>query len=562
MGTLGRLMIHWGAWLGLLRLFCFVITSASLFGAGCRRGDPVDVVGITGVDSPVISAASPLLLRAEGLPSARRVRVALRGRLAAAGQDERALDVSLVGHVLSPERLSVAVDAARIARWGRATFEGEVVVDCDPPAPRGCHGRLAQARFDVSLGERRAQPLHHAVARLLPALGVVISDADAATFGLLVSEVRDGGLAARAGLMPGDTIVGSNGVSVHALADLAPGPNADALALRVRRPAAVELLSVRVPLAAAPPLADLRLLGLCLAGAPILLWLFVRLGLPAPSLLVSGLRARVRELRRSAGWPTVTGAVLSGVLSSLGAAALDPLGLLLLHLAGVLLLWGLRAHGLSRLAADVLGVWGGALCVVALSGTLGWPLILRDQGALPWAWNVLSRLPLSAAGLLFVVSAARMHRALGRRAAGRLSAELWEQGLAALLASLCAGLFLGGLAVSPSAGALSLSLALVGAALKGMLCFGLLRVLAGVKLLKIRRWTWVALIAITPLWVRLSPGRAFELVWGSVVCVLLCCVALAGLVTERTPQHASKVHHTGDRAGARRRQASLAQPQL
>ncbi|HTU59827.1 MAG TPA: PDZ domain-containing protein, partial [Polyangiales bacterium] len=275
-GTLGRLMIHWGAWLGLVRVFCFVITSASFLGAGCRRSDPVDVVGITAVDSPVISAASPLELRAEGLPTGRRVKVSLKGRLAAAGQDERALDVSLVGHVLSPERLSVAVDAARIARWGRATFDGEVVVDCDPPKPRGCHGRLAQARFDVELlGERRAQPLHSAVARLLPTVGLEISDADAATNGLLVSEVRGGSLAARAGLRVGDTIVHSNGVRLHALADLAPGPTADALALLVRR-AAGQLVMLRVPLADAPPLADLRLFGLCLAASPILLLLFAR----------------------------------------------------------------------------------------------------------------------------------------------------------------------------------------------------------------------------------------------------------------------------------------------
>lgn len=536
MGTLGRLMNHWGAWLRFLGLFCFVITSASLLGVGCRGGDPVAVVGITAVDSPVISAAAPLELRAEGLPSGRRVQVRLRGRLAAAGQDERSLDVSLVGHVLSPERLSVAIDAPVIARWGRATFEGEVVVDCDPPAPRGCHGRLAQARFDVELlGERRAQPLHFAVARLLPELGLEISDSESATYGLLVSEVRPASLAARAGLHRGDTIVRSNGVSLHALADLAPGPSADALALLVRR-AGGQLLSLRVPLAEAPPLADWRLLGLCLAASPILLWLFLRMGMPAPSLLVQGLRARVAALRPTVGWSFAVGGAASaglGIYSALAARFFDPFVLLFLHLGGVVMLWGLREKGLQRLAADAAGIWAGLLCVLAVSGTRAWPLILRDQGALPWAWNALSRLPLTAACLLFVLSAARLHGALARRTAPRLAAQIWEQGLSAMLAALCASMFFGGVFVSPTTGGFTLALAALLAALKALLSYGLLRLLAGVTLLRSRKWLWLSLVAITPLWVRLVPSRSFELLWGSVACVLCSCIVLAGVMSAR-----------------------------
>jgi hypothetical protein len=459
--------------------------------------------------------------------------------LAAAGQDERSLDVSLMGHVLSPDRLSVAVDAALIARWGRATFDGEVVVDCDPPAPRGCHGRLAEARFDVELlGERRAQPLHYAVARLLPSLGLEISDADSATHGLLVAQVRPGSLAARAGLRQGDTIVRSNGVSLHALADVAPGPSADALALLVRR-AGGQVVTLRVPLADAPPLADWRLLGLCLAASPLLLLLFSRLGMPAPSVLVWGLRAQMTVLRGSAGWPLLVGAVLSaalGVFVAVGLAVFDPFVFLVLHLGGVLLLWGLREKGARRLAADMLGVWAGALCVVAVSGTRAWPLILRDQGALPWAWNALARLPLTAACLLFVLSAARLHRALARRTQQQMVAQLWEQGLCALLAPLCASLFFGGAIVPSSASGSALLLGAALAALKSLFCYGLLRLLAGIKLLGSRKWLWVSLIALTPLWVSLVPGRSFELLWGSVASVVCGCIALAGLLSPRSSQ--------------------------
>ncbi|HET8939544.1 MAG TPA: PDZ domain-containing protein [Polyangiales bacterium] len=494
----------------------------------------MDVVSGLGVDSPVISVAAPLELRAEGLPSGRRVQVALRGRLAAAGQDERELDVSLLGQVLSPERLSVAVDPALIARWGRATFDGSLVVDCDPPAPRGCHGTLAQARFDVELAaERRGQPLHYAVERLLPTLGLEISDADSATYGLLVSEVLPGSLAARAGLRKGDTIVRSNGVSLHALADLAPGPRADALSLWVRRDSG-PLLKLRVPLADAPPLADPRLLGLCLVASPLLLLLLSRLGMPAPAVLMSGLASRIAALRASAGWPLLFGAVLSVLLSicaALGARLFDPFVLLSAHLGGVVLLTGVRAEGGKRLALDVLGVWGAVLCVAAVSGTRAWPILLRDQGHLPWAWNAFSRLPLTAACVLFVLAAAQLH---GPRAERRFAAQCWDEGLCALLAALGSGLFFGGSFVAPTAGALELAFGGVVAALKGLTCYALLRVVDGSMLQSRRNWLWVILIGVTPLWVRLAPSRSFELIWGSVVCVLGVCIALAGLVSVRS----------------------------
>jgi hypothetical protein len=166
-----------------------------------------------------------------------------------------------------------------------------------------------------------------------------------------------------------------------------------------------------------------------------------------------------------------------------------------------------------------------------VSGTRAWSIVLRDQGALPWAWNALSRLPLSAACVLFVLSAAALHAPEGKRG---LAAQCWEQGLCALLAALCAGLFFGGGLVAASAGALTFALGGIVAALKGLVCYALLRALDGSVLLHARKWLWVSLIAVTPLWVRLAPSRSFELIWGSVICVVCGCIALAGLVSLRS----------------------------
>ena len=83
----------------------------------------MDQVRLLAVESKVIGPDTALELSAEGLPTGRSLAVSLKGTLAAAGQDEQKLDVSLVGHALSPERLSVAIDPARFARWGRGAVD-------------------------------------------------------------------------------------------------------------------------------------------------------------------------------------------------------------------------------------------------------------------------------------------------------------------------------------------------------------------------------------------------------------------------------------------------------
>lgn len=537
MGTLGRLMTDFGGWLRFFGMCLFVIPVAGAGLVGCGGRDPVDQVRLVGVESPVIRADTPLSLSAQGLPSGRTLEVTLQGTLAAAGQDERTLDVSLVGHVLSPERLSVAIDPARFARWGRATFEGEVVVRCDPPTPRGCHGSLSGVRFDVELlGQRQAHALRYRVDRLLPSLGVGISDAASAAHGLLVAEVSDGSLAARAGLLPGDTIVRSNGVTLHALADMVPGPKAETLALWVRR-ASGEELAVRVALAEAAPWADPRVLGLCLVACPVLLFLLLRSGWVTPAQLLPSAFARVSALRGSMGWWFELGAVLSlvfGALSVLWASALDPFVLLLAHLAGLLALRGLDTRRLGRLVIDVLGLWGGVLAVAAVSGTRDWSLLVRDQGVAPWAWNAFSRLPLSLALLVYLTGAAGLHGAAAGSEVTRQPAMLpGERALAALAATLCAGLFLGGAHLPASAGGLALTLGAAAAACKSLSCYVLFGAVNRRGLELARVGSWIALCAVSMVWAHVAPSRAFELSWGSAACMLFGLVALTALLSVR-----------------------------
>ena len=511
----GALTLRW-LWL------CFCL--AFLF--ACARRGPEERLRITGADSPVISPDTALELAGEGLPSGERLVVELKGNLAAPGQDPRTIEVSSVGHVLAPERLSVALDAALVRRWGRASFDGEVRVSCEPSAHRRCRGTLAAAAFDVDVMDPRAeQRQRHVVEQLLPALGLTISDADSVAQGLLLAEVEPNSPAARAGLRPGDTIIRSNGVRLHALADLAPGPGATALALQLRR-AGGRMDAVRLSLVSAAPLADPRTFALCLLACPALLLLLRRLPLPTPAEAMDAFRLRWAALRAGADRSFGVGAALCLLLSAASAAAPtlpDPFLLLALQLGCVL---ALRAPSL-----DVLGWWLAVASAAVLSGTRSWAVIAHDQLGGPWAWNALSRPPLALALGLALLHAARWH---AQPRSGLFAVSL-DRTSRALLCGLCALLFLGGsqLQSNPALGALLLSVKTLG-------CYALLAALPPWSLSKARlALAWSALLLGSLLWPWLSPGRSFELLLGSVLCVFGAFWALVacwqGRRSERQP---------------------------
>ena len=93
------------------------------------------------------------------------------------------------------------------------------------------------------------------------------------------------------------------------------------------------------------------------------------------------------------------------------------------------------------------------------------------------------------------------------------------------------------------------------AAAKCVLCFWLLRALAGGKLLGSRKWLWWTLTVVTPLWATLVPGRPFELIWGSVACVICGCIAIAGIGSWRpTAEEATSEARSSEVPAARPKQ--------
>ena len=503
---------------------------------GCGRRGPEDHLRLSGLDSPLISPETALEIVGEELPTGQRLAVELRGVLAAVGQDPRSLQVSLLGQVLAPERLSVALDSDLVRSWGRAGFEGEIRVSCEANAARRCRGLLKGVSFDVEAADpRRSQrQRHRVVEQMLPALGLTVSDSESAARGVLLSGVEPGSLAARADLHEGDTLVRSNGVSLHALSDLAPGPSASALLLRVQR-ASGQQESVRLALASAAPLADPRTLGLCVLACPALLLLLGFAPLPAPGATLSLLAARSAAAYRGAGRQFGLGGLLCLLLAA--AAVIwrqppDAFWLLAMQLGCVLGLQGIRRAGWGKLLSDVLGLWLAAASAAAISGTRSWEAIALDQLGGPWAWNALSRPPLLLALILTLLHGARLRRP----AVGAWGMTL-DGASRALIAVLCAGLFLGGSQLQADAAGFALFAGCALFCIKALLCYALMVALPRLPLTRTRRAVlWGSLCCASLLWPWLSPGRTFELLLGSVLCVFGVFWLLIGLWQQRRAQ--------------------------
>ena len=439
---------------------------------GCGRGGPEERLRLSGIESPVISAETALEIVGEALPTGERLVVELRGVLSAVGQDARSLEVSLLGHVLAPERLSVAVDAELLRRWGRAGFDGERRVSGEPSGSRRCRGALLGVRLDFeAVDPRGSQRQRHVVEQLLPALGVTVSDSESMASGVVLAELEPGSLAAHAGLRPGDRLLRSNGVSLRALSDLAPGPSASALLLHVQR-ASGQVDQLRLSLASAAPLADPRTLGLCVLACPALLLLLGFLPVPTPGAALSRLVTRGSRVRSGAVRRFGFGA-LACVLSSAVCVLWQPpdaFWLLSLQLGCVLGLHGLRRAGWGALLLDVLGLWLAAASAAAISGTRSWGVIVHDQLGGAWAWNALSRPVLLLALGLTLVHAVRLH---ARPARGRW--ELALEGLSrALICVLCVGMFLGGSQLHTHATFAGLVGGALAASAKALICYALL----------------------------------------------------------------------------------------
>jgi hypothetical protein len=498
------------------------------FGLGCGR-QPIEHLSLTHLETRAVAPGDALELTGEGLPPGLASTVELRGVLHAPGRDALSVRVSLPARVLSPERISAAVEPALFARWGRGSFEGELHLRGGDAASGAFDGSLAPVRFDVDMESATdSEPLRRTAESLLDDFGVAISDVDPIEHGLLIANVDPAGPAWRAHLSAGDTIEAANGVQLRALSDLAPGPSATSLKLRVRD-AHGTLRAVQLPLASAAPISNPRSLALCLLACPALLLLLGFVPIPAPSHWLASALRRARALgargfdRRL--WLGLGATVAAAIGCRWCESAIDPFAVLLAHFSCLVALRAWRRRGLAAFVGQLAGLWIGVACVAANSGRSELWAIVRDQGVAPWTWNVSTRPPMTLAAWLCFFYAARLHgvgRTTGVDIIGR-----------ALLSALFAALFLGG-----SGGEVAPVLALLAIVLKAVACSAVLAIMASA-----RGGSWqkqlaalAAALVATVAWTQLAPSRSFELTLGSGSCVFaafLLGTALAQLSSQK-----------------------------
>src|SRR5262249_7585573 len=92
---------------------------------GCAR-QRVQRLALAQLERLSLRQGDALELRGEQLPMGLGGEVELRGVMHAPGRPERKLEASLQARVVSPERVSVAIDPARFSPWRRGSFEGEL----------------------------------------------------------------------------------------------------------------------------------------------------------------------------------------------------------------------------------------------------------------------------------------------------------------------------------------------------------------------------------------------------------------------------------------------------
>ena len=404
---------------------------------GCARDPSPPLLDVTEVTPHEVEQGERLEIRGRGFGEGREAHLTFRGTLHRPGEEPEPATLETAAMATSQEAVELTVDERTLGLFCRdgdrlehTTFTGDLEVAFAPamvgapPVSAVLHG----VRLDVAppIRERLRDESQAALGQqVLGDLGLVVDPTPVAAGGFVVRQVAPGSAAAKATLVPGDTLVTVDEVSLDSLADARPGGGAEVV-LGVRPEAGAAVRSVSLPLGALGPTAPRAvtttalILGLALA----LLVLFLAPRLAFLDWLELRLAERLQSARRR-GRSFLTaherpGFLVFAMLASVGVLVLpfaDSLGLDLdvgllfvlavtARLAAALLSPGpsdgIRRRGTAALQTLVEQVPAALSlgCVVLLSGSLRLREIVRQQGGSPWDWSAF-RTPAA----LFLVAA-------------------------------------------------------------------------------------------------------------------------------------------------------------
>ncbi len=416
----------------LLATFLFV-------GGGCARDPAPPLLDVTEITPHEVERGERLEIRGRGFGEGLPAHLTFRGVLHRPGEEPELATLETSGTATSEEAVELGIDEKVEALFCRdgdrlehTTFTGDLEVAFAPamvgapPVSAVLHG----VRLDLAppIRERlRDESLAIEGQRVLADLGIIVDTEPVAAGGFAVRQVTPGSVAAKALIVPGDTLETMDEVSLDSLADARPGGGADVVigvrSVNDAQSTRSTTRAVTMPLGAlgstAPRAVTTTALILGLALALLVLFLAPRIA------LLDWLELRLAERLQSArlrGRSFMTAHerpdfLLFAMLASVAVLVLpfaDSLGLdldvgLLFVLAvtarivaALLSRTGFRKRSLAALetfveqlpAALSLG------CVVLLTGSLRLREIVRQQGGAPWDWSVF-RTPAA----LFLVAA-------------------------------------------------------------------------------------------------------------------------------------------------------------
>lgn len=201
--------------------------------AACSPSPSSDLLVVSAVGPARLDDGTTLSVVGEGFPLGRAGTLVLRGTHQRPGEAPRAIEETIAVRVTSADRAEHAVDAATLASLGgRGTFVGRAEL-----AFEAAQGGRVLGRVDTTLDLGGAAAVDaEASAAFLARLGVRLDDELPIEGGVVLSEVRAGGLAASHGLAEGDRIVAIGQLRVRDPSELRPPRGADAIVLHVVRP--------------------------------------------------------------------------------------------------------------------------------------------------------------------------------------------------------------------------------------------------------------------------------------------------------------------------------------
>lgn len=211
--------------------------------AGCSRYDDLALLELDRIEPAEVESGETLRVHGSGFALGRTPEVVVRGIVHRPGRAPAVIEAPLSGTVLSQSLIEIPVDDALIETvGGRATVDGAIWVGFRTNDDRRDIFSETRARIDflpdtsAVLGVRATGArADEAGARRAESFGVRLSKEELGTVGVHVVSVDAGGLAARQGVRPGDTLIGLDGMTLYSWRDFWPDPSTPESTVYVER---------------------------------------------------------------------------------------------------------------------------------------------------------------------------------------------------------------------------------------------------------------------------------------------------------------------------------------